>query len=302
MAKRDYFIRYLFIIRKLRKCESASFEEIADFVFQQSELLDSPIKLNIRTFQRDVREISTIFGIDIKCNRKTNRYAVLTDHLEYSAFRILEAFDIFSALTQMDHVDAYLLPEKRCALGTEFLFDLLTAIKHKQIVTFIYQKYDDSESSLREVEPLALKEFRNRWYLFANDMQDDSLKTFGLDRIRSVCVTGNNFSALHHPDPFLHYRDCFGIFRPAEGTAEEVVFVTTREQAMYLKSFPLHESQQVLDENDTECRFSLRVFITYDFIMELMAMGESVKVISPVSLRKELYRQAKELSSYYRHD
>ena len=61
-------------------------------------------------------------------------------------------------------------------------------------------------------------------------------------------------------------------------------------QANYIKSFPLHHSQQVISENEKECRIKLHVYITHDFVMELLSMGENVKVLKPAGLINEIKR------------
>jgi predicted DNA-binding transcriptional regulator YafY len=299
MAKRDFFTRYLLIIRKVRRSRKSDFKEIAGYVFQQSELLDKPLELTIRTFQRDLNEIRSIFGIDIKCDRSTHQYYISDDFQEGYITRILESFDVFTSLTQVDNLSSQLIFEKRCTLGSEFIFDLLQAIKQKRVVTLVHQKYYDDESTIRDVEPYALKEFKHRWYLFARDLNDDTLKTFGLDRIQGINVSYTGFSGKDLPDPFLHFQNCYGIIRPMESEEEEVMFSTDPEQAKYLKSYPLHRSQAVQEENGDECIFKLKVFITYDFIRELMSMGDTIKVISPGSLRDALLAQARHMVKVY---
>jgi predicted DNA-binding transcriptional regulator YafY len=52
-------------------------------------------------------------------------------------------------------------------------------------------------------------------------------------------------------------------------------------------------------DNDSELRVKLEIFITLDFIMELLSFGENVKVVKPDSLinnMKAVYRKA--LSQY----
>jgi len=51
---------------------------------------------------------------------------------------------------------------------------------------------------------------------------------------------------------------------------------------------PLHETQEILKDNDEELQIKLKLFITRDFIMELLSHGDSVKVIKPDSLIEEV--------------
>ena len=192
MSKRDYLIRFLLIIKKLRNSRFATFQEINDYIQQEFSLIDSPKDISLRTFQRDINEICTIFNIDIQCNN-SNQYFILED--EHSEFnnRMMEAFDIFNTLSTGQQLIPYVILEKRCSSGTGHLFGLLHAIKSRLVTKIIYKKYGEDDEIVRDIEPLALKEFKGRWYLLAIDVGDDFIKTYGLDRLHEIEITKQKF-------------------------------------------------------------------------------------------------------------
>ncbi|MCC6186040.1 MAG: WYL domain-containing protein, partial [Chitinophagaceae bacterium] len=51
----------------------------------------------------------------------------------------------------------------------------------------------DEEFSQRRVEPYALKEFKNRWYVIAKDNNDNHIKNFALDRLTELEITKKTF-------------------------------------------------------------------------------------------------------------
>ena len=57
MAKEDYFFRYLLIVKRLYKNKRGTFEEIRDYLDREFELIDKPISISLRTFQRDLIDI-----------------------------------------------------------------------------------------------------------------------------------------------------------------------------------------------------------------------------------------------------
>ena len=69
---------------------------------------------------------------------------------------------------------------------------------------------------------------------------------------------------------------------------EEVILSFTPQGGKYNESFPLHESQETLIDNECEFRIKLHVKLTYDFIMELLSQSDKMKVIAPVHLRDTL--------------
>jgi predicted DNA-binding transcriptional regulator YafY len=71
-------------------------------------------------------------------------------------------------------------------------------------------------------------------------------------------------------------------------------------QGQYIKSLPLHHTQQVLIDNEDELRISLKIFVTFDFVQELLSYGKTVEVIQPQSLIDEvkgIYKKA--LGKYF---
>jgi predicted DNA-binding transcriptional regulator YafY len=80
---------------------------------------------------------------------------------------------------------------------------------------------------------------------------------------------------------------------------EEVILSFDRFQGKYVKTLPLHESQQILIDNDEELRIKLTVFITHDFFMELLSYGEKLIVIKPDSLINEMKSTFKNVLKRY---
>jgi predicted DNA-binding transcriptional regulator YafY len=277
----------LLVVKKLRNSGAATFNEINEYLRREFELMDAPRDISIRTFQRDLNEIRTIFNIDIKCNNSNQYYIVEEENSGFNN-RMMEAFDIINSLNTGQHLAHHMILEKRCPLGTEHLFGLLHAIRNLNIVRFTYQKFYDPEITSREVEPFALKEFKGRWYLFSEDKKDGHIKTFALDRIKELEITKMKYVYPQGLDPNNYFRNCFGVISSEEGDPAEVLLSFEPLQGKYIKSFPLHESQQILKDNEEELLVQLNIFVTHDFIMELLSYGDSVKVIKPGSLINEL--------------
>lgn len=287
MSKRDYIIRYLFILKKLRSSRVATFNEINDYLQFEFELLDSSRKISLRTFQRDINEIRTIFNIDIRCN-SFNQYFIYED--EQSGFnnRMMESFDIITSLSIGKKLTPYILLEKRCSLGTEYIFGFLHAIKNKLVIRMLYQKFYEDTPTLREIEPYSLKEFKGRWYILSKDRNDKYLKTFALDRIKEVDITTQKYVLPQDFNPNDYFKDCYGVITSDESAPVEIVLSFDPYQGKYIKTNPIHESQKIIFDNDTELRISLFLYITHDLIMELLSYGATVRVLNPESLIAEI--------------
>jgi predicted DNA-binding transcriptional regulator YafY len=287
MSKRIYVGRFNLIIKKLRKGE-ATFNEINDFLIRESELQDASYSISKRTFQRDLDEIRSLYNIDIQYDFSRRVYFFSEDENPDINNRMLEAFDLFSALNMSEHSSEYIYFEKRRAQGTGHFYGLLHAIKNRFSIEMRYQKFWDPLPSERKLNPLALKEFKGRWYLLARDENGTAIKTYGLDRISDFTISKRRYEKFDYKELHKAFENCFGIINPVELKPEKIVLSFTSEQGKYLKTQPLHESQTVLIDTEDEYRISVLLRVTHDLIMELLSHGENLKVISPAGLRKSL--------------
>jgi predicted DNA-binding transcriptional regulator YafY len=289
MAKRDFLQRYIAIINYLRNKGAATFDEISAALERESEISGYRLTVSKRTFQRDLDDIASLYNVEVAFDFSEKVYRILFDEENPGlSQRMLEAFDVMNLFNISGRLSSHILFENRRPEGTEHFRRLLHAIHKRLAVRFTYTSYFDVQSSSRTAEPLALKESRFRWYLLARDSRDDKLKSFGLDRIRDLNITGRRFSYPSGFDPAVIYRDNFGIINKPGAIAEEVVLSFDSYQGRFIKSFPLHHSQQMLHEDADEIRFRLKLQITEDFIMELLSYGDEMHVIAPASLRNHL--------------
>ncbi len=285
MSKRETFIRNLLVINLLRR-RPATFKEILQHLITESR--DYSLEISKRTFQRDLNDISSIYNIVIKCN-SLNQYYIEEDNREEANERIFEAFNIFNAFNMTENLSEFIQLEKRKPQGTENLSGLLHAVKNKLQITITYQKYWDNDSSQRVAEPYALKEFKKRWYVIAKDLKDNRIKTFALDRLTDLETSKKHFQTPEEFNIEEYFKHCFGIISPDnEDQPEEVILSFDAHQGKYIKSLPFHESQEIVEDNEDELIVKMKVYITHDFVMEVLSYGERVKVIKPERLIKEI--------------
>jgi len=298
MTKRASIARYNLIINKLRR-RPATFAEIEELLNNESELQGYNFNVSKRTFQRDRYDIRSLYKIDIQFDFSKQVYYIDIDDNPEANERILEAFDTFNALNLSERLSKHIHFEKRKPLGTEHLYGVLYAIKNHIQIKFVYQKYWENQLTDRIIEPYALKEFKNRWYVLSKDLGDNKIKSFALDRITDLEILNKKFNFPKDFDVTEHYRYCFGIISPNGDQPELIILSFNSFQGKYIKSLPLHESQQILIDNEDELRIQLKLFITHDFFMELLSYGQNLKVIKPQSLINNLKAIVKNLQSIY---
>ncbi len=96
------------------------------------------------------------------------------------------------------------------------------------------------------VEPLVLKEFKNRWYILVDDSTDAIIKTFALDRITNLEIAKKK---IQFPTDFNiseYYRNCFGIMGTNEKKPKKLFSRLTQIQGKCIKSLPCMSHKRLL--------------------------------------------------------
>jgi predicted DNA-binding transcriptional regulator YafY len=302
MSKQRFIKRYSFIINLLRRTP-ASFEAIEKYLQQKSIFEEENFEVALRTFQRDLKEIESLFGIKIRNNRAKGVYEIVENSDEDSDKydRLMESFEVFNTLNLSNQFANEIIVEKRKPLGLEHMYTLLSAIKKKCEVQFTHEKYwtEEEGKHLKQVQPIALKEARFRWYLIGKDKKDNIIKTFGLDRISDLKVLENTFVGTSNYDGKIAFEHSFGIVTNENKMPEKVILSFSHKQGKFIKSFPLHHSQKTIIDDKNEFQIELTIHPTYDFVMELLSIGSHVKVLEPLSLREEIKKRLQDSLNLY---
>lgn len=292
MSKQGYIARYFNIVRKLSQQKYCSYEELESFLEREFEMLqmqDDTLEFSFskRTLQRDIREIRNILGIDIMYSRSQRGYYIIQDDYSSDLFlKTLEEINSFSALKLTNSLESIVYLEKRNPKRAEFLPDIVQAIQRKKKIEFHYLKFGEEKETIRKVSPLAIREFDNRWYLIADDK--DIIKTFGLERMNNVLILNDKINDNITFDYNDKYKYSYGIIVPTTGNPEKILLSVDKKQAAYLDSLPLHDSQELQVIGEDEVLVKLELFLTEDFISELLSMSRFVTILEPVKLKEKV--------------
>lgn len=180
----------------------------------------------------------------------------------------------------------------------QFFLQLFNAIFHRQVINMRYRRFG-LEPKEHVVHPYYLKQYRQRWYLFGHIDQKDGICCFALDRIMAVGV--NDEVAFVASDvAFNHYfDDIVGVTKPDGGQVEHIVLKADSWLENYLRTSPIHSSQQIESGGEEDCVVTLDVMVNYELEQELLFYAEHIAVVSPQHLRERLKeRIRKQLEGY----
>jgi predicted DNA-binding transcriptional regulator YafY len=174
-------------------------------------------------------------------------------------------------------------------VSTECLVQLAQACDNHQRVTFSYDAQDGHRSA-RRAEPHRLVATDRRWYLVAHDLERDDWRTFRVDRITGLGVSGHTFVPRPLPDA-------------ARMVAEGLTTARYAHQAVVSVRAPLEDAARlispytgVLEREGDHTRVRLG-FDDPDWLAGyLVGLGLEFEVIEPEELRRRMWALGERLS------
>lgn len=188
--------------------------------------------------------------------------------------------------------------------------DLLTGIEllgvlHKHILQqttllLTYQSFKARISSNIVFYPYLLKEYRNRWFILGMKKQSKEILTLALDRIQHIDPMPNELYRINKNfDPHTYFKDIVGVTKNFADKPTHIVFIATHQHAPYIKTKPIHTSQQVVETSPEGVIFSIDVVPNFELERELLGFGEGLKVLSPNNIVRLLKRRVKLMYGVY---
>ena len=288
MAKVDQMLRLMNISEFLKsKPNGATYEEIQRHLEEKHHKDGYDLAFSEKTFKRDRTLMEELLKIEIRFKRSTMTYQIVNEEDADSTQTIFDNLLLVNAYKQTENNSKIMFFEKRQASGLQNLEGIIYAIKNSKLISFTYTKHWENVPRKKLIEPYALKEFRNRWYLLANeqDGKDFFLKTFGLDRISAMEIHNKSFKKekVNVEEMFVH---SFGIISTLNQKPENIVLSFDAEQGKYVKSLPIHHSQKILEDNSKELKIEIKLAPTYDFYQELLTHAKHLRVLKPDFIRE----------------
>ena len=295
--------KYVWLVETIYRAKRISLKEL-NRRWLENDMSDGQ-EIPERTFHKWRIAVEELFGLDI-VNEGRGDYRYYIENADELSNGNLRSW-LFNTLSVSSLLQANLGMKERILLeeipeGKEYLPVIIEAMKNNVQLIMTYQSYWRDEEHTFEVEPYCLKLFRQRWYLVARSAYYNKVLIYALDRVQQLQATEVRFTYPKDFQPDEYFDGCFGIIAGDGTKVETVRLKASAGQANYLRSLPLHPSQEETERNDAFSIFTLRIRPTFDFIQELLRQGEGVEVLSPVWLRKEVAGMVERMWNKYKED
>lgn len=294
---RDLFSRYAWIVDTITRYGKISRADI-NRLWRRSHLSDGQ-DIPERTFFNYRRAIEENFHIDILCNPRGEYYISDDRSVRRRAFTnwLLDSRVVSSAMSEGGDVAAMVSVED-VPSAREWLPLALDAVRNKVRVEFTYAGFNRSRPEKDILfEPYMLKRYKQRWYMIGRRVRDGGVRTYALDRVKSMHMVSESFEVPEDFDPSDLFDNIIGMtISRAEVRTVRLKVNTT--QAKYFRALPFHHSQTE-DVGDGYSVFSYRLKLNYELVHEILALGSNVKVLEPKELEVMVTQELRDALEQY---
>lgn len=183
--------------------------------------------------------------------------------------------------------------------GTAHLGLLYQCICTQEVLSIAYKSFMFGSRRL-VLHPYFLKQYNNRWFLFAWNNEVNKLSVLALDRIKKIDIL---------EDPMVPYRpnrninfesyfdDIIGVTKLANEPVQKIVLRFSPQRYKYIETKPIHPSQT----NVEGCDYTISIKVRWNRELDstIMYFGNQVEVLEPQSLRDHIKAKVAKMAKKY---
>ncbi len=184
-------------------------------------------------------------------------------------------------------------------VGLHHIPVLFNAIVNKRVLKITYRDFKSSVAYDVELHPYHLRQYNSRWFVFGyNPSWPDKIQNLALDRIKKIEEMADKCKS-DETNWDDYFSDMIGVTKFNLTPIEIKIFVVDAEQAAYIQTKPIHQTQKQIKQVEGGYETSIKVIPNYELEKLILSFGERIKVISPASLVEKIAQRVKEIYSLY---
>lgn len=298
---------------------------------------DVCIKASIRTIQKDLEDLAEDnklgFFLPIKKDpfTKTYYYSEIPDNIfpslelepeeinallfyaktisqykEYPLFKeisnavkkVIDGSNINPKTKELFEKEALIETEKHLPInGIEMIIEILEAISQRKVVELKYKKFNDKTFKNYKIKPILLKEDKQMWYILGVNAEKDRLNTFALDRVHSLIIKDEEFDQIEfNSEEYFKYS--FGV-TVSDGEPMEVVISFDPNSGNYLRTLPIHNTQEIIEDSEKRFVIKVKVIPSYEFYSKIYSYCCDATILQPPQIKYQFSKSfEKALANY----
>jgi predicted DNA-binding transcriptional regulator YafY len=173
--------------------------------------------------------------------------------------------------------------------GLEFLEPLYHSVIRRKTIQIKYCSFRAREAAVFHFHAWWLKEFKNRWFCIGVKKTSGVILTLALDRIEALSVDDSvPYIANENLSVENYYRDVIGVTVSENLRKQTVKIFVNTENAPYVRTKPLHASQELIEKRDDGIVIAIKVQLNFELEKEILGFGDGMIVLEPERLRKRI--------------
>jgi predicted DNA-binding transcriptional regulator YafY len=275
--------RQLAIVRFLTQGKYRSFNEISSYILQISGE-----KISKKTFQRDQKEIEENFKCVIDYNYKENGHKIDSiPRLHSVFFQTASQLELLKLTATYQQSEPKIYFEPTTSDNSQYFMIFNDAVANRKEMTLDYFHTIEEKTVSYTIRPLALKDFKRRWYILAWNVQSSEIMHFDISRISNFDFSGKRFEDKPEYSIENRYKHSYGIVPPPIDSKPETIILRVKKPKLYyVEKLPFHSSQTLIKRGADYIEISITVHPTYDLYIELLSHGDEITVLSPNSVKQ----------------
>jgi len=268
-------------------------------------LEDEGFNISGRTLQRDIEHLRNEFGIEILFDADRKGY-----YIDEKGMENAEGFIRLVQVSASSELLINTIQQAKEALkvisfeslgansGIFWLKDLLQATINRNKTNITHFNFHTGKTKVFNLEPLLLKQYLNRWYIHGRLSNRDVYITLGLDRIQSIEILDEHFINNEKLDPRETFSSVIGV-QYNVSQPQLVRIAVNYTQINYLRTLPLHSSQEEISDDGNQVIIQLFVIINIELRQRLLSLGTQIKVLEPPAFVKEFAEEIAAMNQLY---
>jgi predicted DNA-binding transcriptional regulator YafY len=183
--------------------------------------------------------------------------------------------------------------------GKEFISLLFNAIYYERVLKISYQDFKSDFPYEIIFHPYHLKQYNSRWFVFGHNPDASyPIQNLALDRIHRIIETELKYR-INKIDWNEYFGDIIGVTISEDEIVQILIRINNEEQASYIKTKPLHQSQRPIKKVGEYFETIIKVKPNTELYKSLLAYGPSITVLSPRSVVEKMKHFASVMNSLY---
>ncbi len=183
--------------------------------------------------------------------------------------------------------------------GAGYIQSLVETITDQTVIELVYQPFGRAERKLK-IHPYLLKAYNQRWFLVGlNPEYPRNLSNIALDRIKDFKLLSSEDFIECGFNLNEYFDDVIGISVPSNQQVETIKLLFINGRGNYVITKPMHDTQKKKVNDDGSVEITLKLIPNRELVQQILQFGKDVKVLSPVSLVKEIKELIAQMKSLY---